>query len=153
MAAELGHQAAAGAVPQPPANQLFERACARGRSSCLGFIAVLRADDSAIAMSVSWATLLVDLGLPLGADFAALRSFSALASSSAGCELLEQFVLVANCLLVPGVAAASRCAVANSSLGKHLSHGKRRLPTVVAGQVAAMPLGADVVDVADQALA
>ena len=28
VAAQLGHQAAAGAVPEPPANQLFERRCA-----------------------------------------------------------------------------------------------------------------------------
>ncbi len=103
MAAELGHQAAARAIPQPPANQFFERCVARGRSSLLGFIAVFRADDFGDFKICSAGHAFASIfAFHSAADFTAFGSFSALASSLSqawSCSyklvLLEKHFLIA----------------------------------------------------------
>ena len=115
MAAKLGHQAAAGAVPEPPADQFLERrprrAVAEGH---LRVAKLLRVD-----------ILVEDLGLHLGDPLL---------------ERIDVGRLGVVEILLPAGELFQRPIVA-----RH-----RRLPGILAGEIAAVPLGPDRVEIAEE---
>ena len=116
VATQLRHQAAAGPLPEPPANEFLERrprgAVGHGQR---GVAMLCRVD-------VGVEQLGLGLGdpLPQGVDVGGLRFVERLLPTR---ELLEE----------------------------HLVARHRRLPGILAGKIAAVPLGPDRVEVADQA--
>ena len=115
VAAELGHQASARAVPEPPADQLLQRRANGTVADRLFRVAILRGIDG----------LVEDLRLELG-------------------DLLLE------CVDVGRLGGLEILLPAGELLGERCVARHRRLPRVFAREVAAVPLGADRVDVSDQ---
>ena len=137
MAAQFGHQARPGAIPQPPANQLFDGRpivdrFARGVRDLLALVAerfgqvraLRRPGPRRRSGPSTWAR-------PQSPARRWPRRWPGPISSGRGRNSFDNFFLQ---LIV--------------RLG---ARRQRLLPAIVAGQVAAMPLGADVVQVAEHA--
>ena len=116
MAAQLRHQASAGAVPEPPADELFHGRPRAPVGQSHRRVAILGGIDQRVG----------DLGLEL-------------------CDSLREHGDVG------GLGGIEVLLPADKLLGKRLIAGHRWLPAVVAGQVAAVPLGPDRMQVAKQA--
>ncbi len=130
MAAQLGHQPRAGAIPEPPTDQLFERRP----------LVAARQSQLLVTMFSGVDLLVLDLGLNLGDELD--RMF---VLRSGGVLCIDHRFQVGNVLIE---------FLETGNLGEWiLVVGRQRhLPAIVARQIAPMPLSADVVNVSQETM-
>ena len=130
MRAEFGHQAAAGAVPQSPATQFFHGGANVTVGDRLCYVSVLLGVDLAVSVPLFPLRNLLVSSCTLAGSVVASSSRLKLLS-------LSTMRLTSLLLAVDG--------------DNFIGTGNRHRPTVVARQIAAMPLSADVMQLAQQA--